>query len=113
MELAKITVYFKNRSSTKSLLDTIPWESFYREKSDLFNFRIIGSLVYCYNIETEIGSNRRIKSDPKDRQTRLIGYGKGSSQYRVWNPTNDKVEEITFTRIDESDYVVTLEELGE
>jgi hypothetical protein len=113
MELAKIIIYLKNRSSIKLLLDTTSWESLYKEKSDFSNFRIIELFVYCHNIETEIDSNRRIKSDSKARQIRLIGYGKRSSQYRVWNPTNDKVEDVTFIRIDESDYVIILEELGE
>jgi hypothetical protein len=79
MKLIKTTIYFKNRSPIKLLLDTTPWESLYKEKSNLSNFRIIGSLVYCYNIEIEIDSNRRIKSDPRTRQIRLIGYGKESS----------------------------------
>jgi hypothetical protein len=83
MKLIKITVYFKNRSSIKLLLDTIPWELFYEEKSNFFNLRIIGSLVYYHNVETETDSNRRIKSDPKTRQTRLIKYSKESSQYRI------------------------------
>jgi hypothetical protein len=113
MELVKTVVYFKNRFLIKLLLDTISWESFHEEKSDFSNFRIIGSLVYCYNVEIETGFNRRIKSDPKDRQIRLIRYGKRSSQYRVWNSINNKVEKITFIRIDESDYVIILEELGE
>jgi hypothetical protein len=112
MELVKIIIYFKNRSPTKLLLDTIPWESLYREKSDFSNFRIIGSLVYYYNIETETGSNRRIKSDLRGRQIRLIKYGKGSSQYRMWNSINNKVEEVTFIRIDESDSMIILEKLG-
>jgi hypothetical protein len=113
MELAKTAIYLKNRSLTKSLLNITPWESLYKEKSDFSNLRIIKSLVYYHNIETEIGLNRRTKSDPKARQIRLIGYGKRSSQYKVWNSINNKVEEITFTRINESDYVVILEELGE
>jgi hypothetical protein len=83
MELIKITVYLKNRSPIKSLLNTNPWESLYEEKSDLSNFRIIESLVYYYNIEIETNPNRRIKSDPRDRQTKLIRYGKRSSQYRI------------------------------
>jgi hypothetical protein len=112
MELAKITIYFKNRFPIKSLLNTTPWESLHREKSDLSNLRIIKSLVYYYNIETEINFNRRTKSDPRNRQTKLIRYSKGSSQYRIWNSINDKVEKITFTRINELDYMVTLEELG-
>jgi hypothetical protein len=113
MELAKTNIYFKNRSPTKSLLNTTAWESLYKEKSDLFNLRIIESLVYYHNIETETDPNRRIKSDSRTRQTRLIGYSKRSSQYRIWNPINNKVEEITFIRINESDYIITLEKLEE
>jgi hypothetical protein len=113
MELAKTVIYLKNRSPTKPLLDTTPWESLYKEKSNLSNLRIIKSLVYYYNVETETGLNRRTKSDPKNRQTKLIKYNKKSNQYRIWNPINDKVEEITFIRINESDYIITLEELGE
>jgi hypothetical protein len=79
MELAKIVIYFKNRFPTKSLLNTTSWESLYKEKSDLSNFRIIGLFVYCYNVEIETDFNRRIKSDPRDRQIRLIKYSKRSS----------------------------------
>jgi hypothetical protein len=111
MELAKITIYFKNRSPIKSLLNTTPWESLYKEKSDLSNLRIIGLLDYYYNVETETNLNRRIKSNPRNRQTKLIRYGKRFSQYRIWNPINNKIEEITFIRINESDYIITLKEL--
>jgi hypothetical protein len=86
-------------------------ESFYGKKSDFFNLRIIRLLVYCHNVDTETGLNRRTKSDLRIRQTRLIGFNKGSSQYRVWNPANNKIEEVIFIRIDESDYMITLEEL--
>jgi hypothetical protein len=113
MKLIKIIIYLKNRSPIKLLLNTTPWKSLYREKSDVFNFRIIGLFVYYHNIETETDPNRRIKSDPKTRQRKLIGYDKRFSQYRIWNPTNNEVEEITFTRINELDYIITLEELEE
>jgi hypothetical protein len=87
--------------------------TFYRKKSDFSNFRIIGLFVYYYNAEIEIDSNRRIKLDSKIRQIRLIGYGKGFSQYRIWNSVNDKIEEVTFIRINESDYIIILEKLKE
>jgi hypothetical protein len=108
MKLIKIIIYLKNRSPTKLLLDTTPWKSFYKEKSDFSNFRIIKSLVYCYNIEIETDLNRRIKLDFRTRQTRLIRYGKGFSQYRIWNSINNKVEEIIFIRINEPDYIIIL-----
>jgi hypothetical protein len=113
MELAKTVIYLKNRSPTKPLLDTTPWESLYKEKSNLSNLRIIKSLVYYYNVETETGLNRRTKSDPKNRQTKLIKYNKKSNQYRIWNPINNKIEKITFTRINESNYIIILEKLEE
>jgi hypothetical protein len=111
MELAKIIVYLKNRSSIKSLLNTIPWESFHKEKSDFSNLRIIELFVYYYNVEIETGFNRRIKSDSRTRQTKLIEYIKRSSQYRIWNLINNKIEEITFIRINESDYMIVLKKI--
>jgi hypothetical protein len=111
MELVKTAVYLKNRSPIKLLLDTIFWELLYKEKSDFSNFRIIGLFVYCYNVETETGFNRRTKSDPRTRQIKLIRYSKRSSQYKIWNSTNDKVEEVTFIRINELDYIIILKEL--
>jgi hypothetical protein len=72
---------------------------------------MIRLFVYYHNIEIETGLNRRIKSDFKIRQTRLIEYGKGFSQYRIWNLTNDEIEKITFIRINESDYMTILKEL--
>jgi hypothetical protein len=83
MELIKTAVYLKNRSPIKSLLDTTPWESLYKEKSDLSNLRIIGSLVYCHNIETETGPNRRTKLNSRIRQIRLIKYDKEFNQYKI------------------------------
>jgi hypothetical protein len=85
MELAKTIIYFKNQSPTKSLLNTTPWKSLHEKKSNFSNFRIIESFVYYHNVETETGFNRRIKSDSRARQTKLIGYSKRFSQYRIWN----------------------------
>jgi hypothetical protein len=67
MELIKTVIYFKNRSPIKLLLDTTSWELFYKEKSDLLNFPIIGLFVYYYNVEIEPDFNRRIKSDSRIR----------------------------------------------
>jgi hypothetical protein len=78
MELDKTIIYFKNRSPIKLLLNTTR-KSFYKEKSDFSNLRIIKVLVYYYNIETETGFNRRIKLNSRIRQTKLTGYSKGSS----------------------------------
>jgi hypothetical protein len=109
--LIKTAVYLKNRSPIKPLLNTTPWKSLYEEKSDLSNLRIIKLFVYYYNIEIETGLNRRTKLDSRNRQIRLIRYDKEFSQYRIWNSTNNKIEKVTFTRINESDYMIILKEL--
>jgi hypothetical protein len=107
MELDKTIIYFKNRSPIKLLLNTTR-KSFYKEKSDFSNLRIIESLVYSHNIEIETGFNRRIKSDSRTSQIRLIEYSKGSSQYRIWNSAKNKIEKVTFIRINESEYIIML-----
>jgi hypothetical protein len=48
-----------------------------------------------------------MKLEPRTRKCRLIGYGKRTTQLRVWNPANKQVKEMTFTRINETDTVVS------
>ena len=70
--------------------------------------KIIGSAIYCLNIEkTDIK-----KLDPVARKCRLIGYGPGNNQYRVWNPETTEIEDVTFVKIDETDYRVTDKEIA-
>jgi hypothetical protein len=46
------------------------------------------------------------------RKCRLIGYGPGSNQYRVWNPETTEIENVTFVKVDETDYRVTDSEIA-
>ena len=107
VELVKTIVYLRNRSPTRTLDQLTPYECLYKEKPDVSHLRIIGSAVYCHEVESETGPNRRMKLEPRARKCRLIGYGKGTTQLRVWNPANRQVEEVTFTRIDETDTVIS------
>src|SRR5450755_1683763 len=74
-ELAKIAVYLRNRSPTKTLPQT-PYEAFWKRKPDLSHLRIIGSMMYAYNTQLTAEAERRRKFDPKVRKSRLIDYGK-------------------------------------
>ena len=46
------------------------------------------------------------------RKCRLIGYGPRSNQYRVWNPETTEIEDVTFVKVDETDYRVTDSEIA-
>jgi hypothetical protein len=48
-----------------------------------------------------------MKLELRARKCRLIRYGKKITQLRVWNPANRQVKKVTFTRINESDTVVS------
>jgi hypothetical protein len=106
-ELFKTVLYLKNRSLTKALKGSIPYEILYKRRPNFSHLRIIGSALYSHNVESETGLNRLRKLDPKARKIRLVGYGKGANQYRGWNPETNQVEEITFMRADETDTQVT------
>jgi hypothetical protein len=77
VELVKIVVYLRNRLSIRTLDQSIFYECFYKKKPDVFYFRIISLIVYCHEVKSEIGLNRRIKLELRVRKCRLIGYGKG------------------------------------
>jgi hypothetical protein len=76
-ELAKIAVYLRNRSLTKTLPQT-PYEAFWKRKPDLSYLRIISFMIYAYNTQPTAKAERRRKFDPRARKGRLIGYGKGT-----------------------------------
>jgi hypothetical protein len=107
VKLVKTIVYLRNRSPTRILDQLTLYEYFYKEKPDVSHLRIIGLAIYYYKMKSETGPNRRMKLELKTRKCRLIGYGKGITQFRVWNPANRQIEEVTFTRIDETDTVIS------
>jgi hypothetical protein len=88
VKLVKIIVYLRNKLPTRTLDQSIPYKCLYKRKSDISHLRIISLAVYCHEVERELGLNRRMKLELKVRKCRLIGYGKGITQFRVWNPAN-------------------------
>ena len=107
VELVKTIVYLRNRLPTRTLDQLTPYECLYKKKPDVSHLRIIGSAVYYHEVESESGLNRKMKLELRARKCRLIGYGKGTTQFRVWNPANKQVKEITFTRINETDTIIS------
>src|SRR5260370_38836217 len=61
VELVKTIVYLRNRSPTRTLDQLTPYECLYKRKPDVSHLRIIGSAVYCHEVESESGPNRIMK----------------------------------------------------
>src|SRR5260370_19516359 len=83
VELIKTIVYLRNRSLTRTLDQLTFYECFYKKKPDVSHLRIIDSAVYCHEVESESGLNRRMKFELRAHKCRLIKYGKGTTQFRV------------------------------
>jgi hypothetical protein len=82
-ELFDTVLYLKNRSPNKAVRDMIPYEALHNSKPNLSHLKIIGSALYSYNVEHESGPIRQQKLEPRARKLRLIGYGKGTNQYKA------------------------------
>ena len=106
-ELFDTVLYLKNRSPNKAVRDMTPYEALYGSKPNLSHLKIIGSALYSHNVEHESGPKRQRKLEPRARKLRLIGYGKGTNQYKAWNPETNRIENVTFVRADESDTQVS------
>jgi hypothetical protein len=76
VELVKTIVYLRNRLLIRTLDQLTPYKCLYKEKPDVSYFRIIGLAVYCHEVKSETGPNRRMKLELRARKCRLIGYGK-------------------------------------
>jgi hypothetical protein len=78
VKLVKTIVYLRNKLLTRTLDQLTPYECLYKKKPDVSHLRIIGSAVYCHEVESEIELNRRMKLEPRARKCRFIKYGKGT-----------------------------------
>jgi hypothetical protein len=76
VELVKTIVYLRNRLLIKTLDQLTPYKCLYKEKPDVSHLRIINSIIYYHEMESETGLNRKIKLEPRARKCRLIKYEK-------------------------------------
>ena len=55
------------------------YEALYDSKPNLSHLKIIGSALYSYNVERELGPIKQRKLEPRARKLRLIDYGKDTN----------------------------------
>jgi hypothetical protein len=83
IELVKTIVYLRNRSLIRTLDQLTPYKCLYKEKPDVSHLRIINLAIYCHEVESESGLNRKIKLELRARKYRLIRYEKRITQLRI------------------------------
>jgi transposase InsO family protein len=95
----KTSVYVGNRSATRALKDTTPYESYLNKKPSLGYFRTFGCLAYVY-----VPSERRGKMDDTGRVCRFIGYSETTKGYEFWSPGENKIIVSRHVLFDENSF---------
>jgi hypothetical protein len=81
-EALTASVYIYNRTPHSAIEFKTPYEMKFKNKPDISNIRIFGSIAYYKN------KTKTNKLEPKANKGILIGYG--SNQYRIWDLENKK-----------------------
>lgn len=80
-EAVKTAVYLKNRSPSKSVRGSTPYEMWSGKKVDLKHLRIFGCKAYVH-----IPKQHRTKLDPKTKECIFVGYCTNSKAYKLIEP---------------------------
>ena len=82
-EALATAVYLRNRSPTKSISDSTPYES---RKATANHLKVFGCVAYAH-----ISKEERRKLDPKAKKCILLGYGTTVKGYRLYCPQEGRV----------------------
>ena len=85
-ECTRVVNYVLNRSGTRALNLTTPFEKLYGHQPNVSQLRVLGSTAYVY-----IPKDKRTKLGHKAFKCVLVGYDDQSKAYRLWCPTRQKV----------------------
>lgn len=85
-EALSTAVYLRNRSPTKSLPETTPFEVWSGEKPDVSHLRVFGCNAYSH-----VPRDERGKVDSKTKKCWMLGYGSTTKGYRLYDRNRKKV----------------------
>ena len=108
-------MYLRNRCPTKAVQGKTPYEAWYGQKPRVDHLRVFGCDAFAHIPKDEGG-----KFDTKARKCILLGYGKETKAYRLYDPSQNKIlysrdvqfnEETKESRLDSSadDYKLIIE----
>jgi Reverse transcriptase (RNA-dependent DNA polymerase)/gag-polypeptide of LTR copia-type/Integrase core domain/GAG-pre-integrase domain len=78
--------YLRNRSPTRTLIGTTPYECWYGEKPSLAHLRVFGCKAYVH-----IPKEKRTKLDSKVTECIFIGYSLESKAWRLFDRINRRI----------------------
>jgi hypothetical protein len=87
-EAAHTAVYTLNRTATRTLTGSTPYEVWYKSKPSVSHLRIFGSDAYVH-----IPKELRTKLSAKSQKGVFMGYSATSKAYRVWIPASQRIVE--------------------
>ncbi|KAD1605691.1 hypothetical protein E3N88_42566 [Mikania micrantha] len=79
------SIYLTNRTLTKAIKDTTPFEAWYGEKPTVHHLRVFGCITYKL-----VPSQHRRKLDSRAEKNIFIGYSSQCKGYRLFNPITKK-----------------------
>lgn len=85
-EAIATSAYIRNRSPSRSLDDSTPFESKFGYKANVSTLRTFGCRAYALNKDPG-----RSKLDPKSKLCIFVGYCDDSKAYRLWDPETRKI----------------------
>ena len=99
-EAVNTSVYLHNRSPTRALKGTTPYEAWHGSKPSLEHLRRFGCDAYVH-----VPIERRKKLDPKSRLCIHLGYVHNTTKlWRVWDPATERVIHVADVVFDERSF---------
>src|SRR6201999_2833808 len=97
-ELAASATYLHNRLPTRANKESAsPFELWHGHKPDISNLRVIWADAYMH-----IRKGKRSKLALRSKKLKMIGYHDEKKAYRLWDPTNRRIEISCDVIFDES-----------
>ena len=81
-EAVSTATYTRNRSPTRSLNNTTPFECLFNRKPDVSNLKVFGCVAY-----THIPGHQRKKLEEKSRKCIFVGYPDGTKGFKLYDLT--------------------------
>ncbi len=85
-EAVSMAVYLRNRCPTKAVEGKTPYEAWYGQKPKVDHLRVFGCDAFAH-----IPKDERGKFDTKTRKCILLGYGKETKAYRLYDISQKKI----------------------
>jgi hypothetical protein len=96
-EAVNIVVHVLNRTTTRTLSGSTPYEQWSGRQPDISYFRVFGCFAFKHMLK-----ELRTKVEPKAQRMVFVGYAEDSKGYRLWNPSGRKISIASDVKFDES-----------